>query len=161
MRTCFSTCRSTSPGTSDSRCRRLSAATRRSSRSSPKTLECDLRAHAREHVVETMRDRLPDIDRHRQHGKSRPEIVDDLDLRPAVRLEDRHRFRTNARPRHARRVRHGRCGVRPLLPPAPRGSGARRSARRGGSPPVRCPGLNSMLMVNVPSLNGGRKARGR
>ena len=30
-------------------------------------LHRDLRAHARQHVVEAMRDRLADIDRHRQH----------------------------------------------------------------------------------------------
>ncbi len=50
-------------------------------------LQRDLRAHARQHVVEPMRDRLADVDGDRQHREPRPQIVDDLGLAPAVRLQ--------------------------------------------------------------------------
>ena len=54
-----------------------SASARSVSRSSPKNLMRDLRPHARQHVVEPVRDRLPDVERHRQHGKPRAHIGDD------------------------------------------------------------------------------------
>ena len=41
-------------------------------------LERDLGAHAREHVVEAVRDRLPDIDGGGQHGEPRADVGDDL-----------------------------------------------------------------------------------
>ncbi len=37
-------------------------------------LERDLRAHARQHVIEAMRDRLPDGDACRQHGQARADV---------------------------------------------------------------------------------------
>ena len=47
----------------------------------------DLGADAREHVVEPVRDRLPDIDRERQHRKPGADVGDDLGLRPLRALE--------------------------------------------------------------------------
>ena len=54
------------------------------SRSSPKTLQGDLRPHAREHVVEAVRDRLADVDGDRQHGEPGAKIGDDLGLGPRM-----------------------------------------------------------------------------
>jgi hypothetical protein len=50
-------------------------------------LEGDLRAHAREHVVEAMGDRLADIGRHRQHGEPGADVGDDRVLGPPAGLE--------------------------------------------------------------------------
>ena len=46
-------------------------------------LEGNLRAHARQHVVQPVRDGLAHVGRHRQDGEARADVVDDLVLRAA------------------------------------------------------------------------------
>ena len=50
-------------------------------------LDDDLRAHARKHVIEPVRDRLADIERDRQHGKARAQIGDDRILAAPALLQ--------------------------------------------------------------------------
>ena len=123
-------------------------------------LQRDLRPHAREHVVEPVRDRLPDIDRNRQHREARTDFGVDFFLGPRRIVRGRHPVRCCARPRRARRARRGRCGGRPSAPPA------LAATIRSAMKPSRCdsasdiPGLYWTVTSSVPSLNGGRKLRG-
>ena len=89
-------------------------------------LQRDLRPHARQHVVEAMRDRLPDVDRYRQYRQAASECRRRLPPWNGRSVRGRHRVRCCARPRHAHRARRARCGGRPSALPAP----ARRSVRR-------------------------------
>ena len=123
-------------------------------------LQRDLGAHARQHVVEPMRDRLADIDRHRQHREPR--------------RGGRRRFRSSTRPHGLRSTSISEectpsacssSSARPVRRPTALTSGTSRMSRSAIRPTrfdsaSEMPGLNSMLMVKVPSLNGGRKARG-
>ena len=78
-------------------------------------LERDLGAHAGQHVVEPVRDRLADIDRQRQHREAAADVGDDVGLRRVRLPRGRPRSRMSARPRHARRARRGRCAGRPAF----------------------------------------------
>ena len=80
MRTCFSTCRSTRPDTFASFSRSPSADGAQRIEVVAEDFERDLGAHARQHVVEPVRDRLADIERDRQHGKALAEVGDDRAL---------------------------------------------------------------------------------
>ena len=162
MSTCFSTCRSTSAG------HRLQAAraaarpgARSVSRSSPKILSDDLRPHARQHVVEAVRDRLADGDRRPAARRA----WRGCRRRPppccASSARGRRRSRCCGRPRRARRARRGRCAGRRVFTSGtsheqPLGD----RARAGCDSASEMPGLYCRLTSSVPSLNGGRNARG-
>ena len=123
-------------------------------------LQRDLRAHAGQQVVEPVRDRLADIDRHRQHRQPRADVGVDLFLRTRradevdVELAEVHAF--------GMLVELGAAGAAAdaISPRAP----ARRCC--SAMKPSRCdsasemPGLYWTVTSSVPSLNGGRKLRG-
>ena len=93
MRTCFSTCRSVRPSIFASLPRKASASARSVSRSSPKNLMTICAAHARQHVIEAVRDRLADIERDRQHGEARADVGDNDILAAAALLQVDFDFR--------------------------------------------------------------------
>ena len=50
-------------------------------------LDNDLRPHPRKHMIETVRDRLPDIERNREQGKARAQVGDDGVLAASALLQ--------------------------------------------------------------------------
>src|SRR5262249_25699751 len=50
-------------------------------------LQCNLRTHTRQHMVEPMRDRLPYVDGDRQHRQPRSDVCDDFLLAAVRALE--------------------------------------------------------------------------
>ncbi len=123
-------------------------------------LQRDLGADAGQHVIEPMRDRLADIDRQRQH-------------RQAV-SGCRRRSRSSARLDGLRSISSSltwtpsacsSSSARPVRRPTDFTSGTS-SISRSAMVPTRfdsaseTPGIELTRMVKVPSLNGGRNARG-
>ena len=140
--------------------RSASASARSVSRSSPKNLDGDLRPHARQHVIEPVRDRLADIERDRQHGKPRADIGDDRVLAAPASLQVDFDF--GGVDAFGMLVELGAAGA----PADGFDLGHVRGCSFSAIRPTRfdsaseMPGLNSMLIVKVPSLKGGRNARG-
>ena len=97
----------------------------------------------------------------RQHGEARADVGDDLLAAAARPLQvDVDLGRVHA---FGMLVELGAAGAAAdgASPPAPAGSGARRSGRRDWIRPARCPAAAACEIVSVPSLKGGRKERGR
>ena len=140
--------------------RSSSAALRSASRSSPKIFTRDVGAHARQHVVEPVRDRLADVDRQRQHRRAASGC-----RRPSRSSAAPPGLRSISRSVECTPSACSSSSARPVRRPTDLTSGTS-STRRSAIRPTRLdsasetPGLNARLMVKVPSLNCGRNARG-
>ncbi len=111
MSTCFSTCKIHNAGNRRQPCAQVFRLRAKHVEIVAKHFERDLRAHARQHVIEPVRNRLADVDGGWQSAETLARMSATITfLSSARRASDRHRSRTNARLRHARRVRRGRCG---------------------------------------------------
>ena len=124
-------------------------------------LERDLRPHARQHVVEAVRDRLADVDAGRQHGEPRADVGQHL-LAAALRsLQVDVELAVVDALGMLVELGAARAAADRLAPPAPAamsllGDAADAVGLRRG----RCRVEACTLISTVPSLNGGRKARG-